>query len=57
MPIEIGQYTRIEFFDASFHSGSKFPCWCVRVLGTGYAPVDDPALVVLPPVVGDDLPF
>jgi hypothetical protein len=35
--MHLGQFTRIEFFDASFHTGSPHTLWCVRALGTGFS--------------------
>jgi hypothetical protein len=32
-------FTPVEFFDASFASGSSHTCWCIRVTGaTRYEP-------------------
>jgi hypothetical protein len=46
---EPGAYTKIEFWDASFKSGSSYPCLQIRRLGRGYAPVDYPTGYVVPP--------
>lgn len=37
MHTQTGQYTRIEYFDASFHDGSSHALWCVRATGTGHS--------------------
>lgn len=53
-----GQFTRIEFFDASFHTGSQHTLWCVRALGTGWShDWLDPVEGLPDDEFDDDLPF
>ena len=42
MDIELGQYTKIEFYDASHWCNGDTPLWVLRVKGTGWARVEYP---------------
>lgn len=49
MDIELGKYTKIEFYDARYWCNGDTPLWVLRVVGTGWAPVEYPAGYVVPP--------
>jgi len=47
-------FTPIEFFDASFHTGSEHTLWCVRVTGAvRYEKWEAPKGCVVPPPQDD----